>query len=82
MIKNLPSNAGDTGSISGQGTEIPHQGDLIHATTRESPHAPSRTNTHKKKVGLKCKFNPVINTSLAIHHLRKQSGNSLVVQWL
>ena len=81
MIKNLPSNAGDTGSISGQGTEIPHQSDLIHATTRESPHAPIRTHTHKN-VGLKCKLNPVVNTSLAIHHLRKQSRNSLVVQWL
>ena len=24
VVKNLPSNAGDTGSISGQGTKIPH----------------------------------------------------------
>ena len=24
MVKNLPSNAGDTGSIPGWGTEIPH----------------------------------------------------------
>ena len=46
MIKNLPSNAGDTGSVSGQGTEIPHQGDLVHATTRESSHAPRRMHTH------------------------------------
>jgi len=46
VIKNLPSNAGDTGSISGWGTEILHQGDLVHATTRESSHAPRRTHTH------------------------------------
>ena len=24
MVKNLPANAGDTGSIPGQGTKIPH----------------------------------------------------------
>ena len=24
MVKNLPSNAGDTGSLLGQGTKIPH----------------------------------------------------------
>ena len=24
MVKNLPSNAGDAGSIPGQGTKIPH----------------------------------------------------------
>ena len=81
VIKNLPSNAGDTDSISGWGTEILHQGDLVHATTRESSHAPRRTHTHTN-VGLKCKFNPVVNPSLAIHHLRKQSRNSLMVQWL
>ena len=81
MIKNLPSNAGDTGSVSGQGTEIPYQGDLVHATTRESSHAPRRMHT-QRNVGLKCKFTPVVNPSLAIHHFRKQSRNSLVVQWL
>ena len=37
MGKNLPSNTGQTGSIPGQGTRIPHAvGQLSpHATTRE-----------------------------------------------
>ena len=33
MVKNLPSNAGDTDSISGQETKIPH------VTEQLSPHA-------------------------------------------
>ena len=39
MVKNQPSNTGDTGLIPGQGTTIPHgMGQLsLHATTRESP---------------------------------------------
>ena len=37
MVKNLPSNAGDAGSIPGRGTKIPHAaGHLsLHATTTE-----------------------------------------------
>ena len=37
MVKNLPANAGDTGSIPGQGTKIPHAiGQLsLHTTTTE-----------------------------------------------
>ena len=40
MVKNLPSNAGDVGSISGRGTRIPHAaGQLnLRITTRESAH--------------------------------------------
>ena len=39
MVKNPPSNAGDAGSIPGQGTKIPHaMGQLNpHAATREKP---------------------------------------------
>ena len=33
VVKNLPSNAGDVGSITGQGIKIPH------ATGQLSPHA-------------------------------------------
>ena len=39
MVKNLPCNEGDSGSIPGPGTEIPHAtGQLLspQATTRES----------------------------------------------
>ena len=38
VVKSLPSNAGDTGSIPGQGTKIPHAvGQLsLCATTREA----------------------------------------------
>ena len=37
VVKNLPSNAGDVGSISGRGTEIPHVvGKLsLHTATRK-----------------------------------------------
>ena len=38
VVKNLPSNAGDTGSIPGQGTKIPHamrQLESLHAATTE-----------------------------------------------
>ena len=40
MVKNLPSNAGDAGSIPGQGTEIPIcRGQLSpHAATTELAH--------------------------------------------
>ena len=46
MVKNLPSNAGDVGSIPGQGTKIPHAaGQLSPCTattepTRFGAHAP------------------------------------------
>ena len=37
MVKNLPYNAGDTGSISGRGTKISHAAGQLspHATTTE-----------------------------------------------
>ena len=42
VVKNLPSNSGDVGSIPGQGTKIPHTtGQLsLHAATTE----PTRHN--------------------------------------
>ena len=44
MVKSPPSNAGDAGSILGQGTKIPHAaGQLsLHATTTE----PMRSGAH------------------------------------
>ena len=38
MVKNLPGNAEDMGSIPGQGTKIPHALEQLsrHLTTRES----------------------------------------------
>ena len=40
MVKNPPSNAGDTGSIPGQGTKIPHATGKLspRATTTEPGH--------------------------------------------
>ena len=37
VVKNLPSNAGDVGSIPGRGTKIPHAAGQLssHATTTE-----------------------------------------------
>ena len=40
MVRNLPSNAGDAGSIPGQGTKIPH------ATGQLSPHATATEPGH------------------------------------
>ena len=38
VVKNLPSNAGDTGSIPGPGTKIPHaKGQLSLRTTTTEP---------------------------------------------
>ena len=39
MVKNLPSSAGDAGSISGRGTKIPH------AVGQLSPHAATTEHT-------------------------------------
>ena len=40
VVKNLPSKAGDAGSIPGQGTKIPHGAGQLspHATTTEFAH--------------------------------------------
>ena len=40
VVKNLPSNAGDAGSIPGQGTKIPQTKEQLSpcTTTRESEH--------------------------------------------
>ena len=38
MVKNLPSNTGDTGLIAGQGTKIPHAAEQLSPSSR--PHTP------------------------------------------
>ena len=43
VAKNLPSNAGDMGSIPGQGTKIPH------ATGQLSPRPTTTESTHRSK---------------------------------
>ena len=46
VVKNLPSNAGDMGSISGRGTKIPHaMGQLTHVPQLLSPHTTTREPT-------------------------------------
>ena len=42
-VKNLPGNAGDVGSIPGQGTKIPH------AKEQLSPRAPTTESVHRTK---------------------------------
>ena len=46
MVKNLPCNAGDTGSIPGRGTKIPYaMGQLsLCATTTEPAHSGAHTS--------------------------------------
>ena len=45
VVKNLPSNAGDSVLIPGQGTKIPHATQQLNpwAATREKPHAATKT---------------------------------------
>ena len=52
MVKNPPSNAGDAGSIPGQGTKIPHAtGQLsLRATTNEPAHSGAHATTREKLV--------------------------------
>ena len=47
VVKNLPCNVGDAGSIPGQGTKIPHATEQLNllATTRESVHPNKRSHT-------------------------------------
>ena len=64
VVKSLSSNAGDTGSIPGQGTKIPHAaGQLIPSDrTREGcalQQRPRPTKTHKKT-------KPVAQTSIQV----------------
>ena len=46
MVKNLPSNAGDVGSIPGRGTKIPHVAGQLSpcATTTELTHLNKRVH--------------------------------------
>ena len=43
MVKNLPSNAGDAGSIPGQRTKIPHAEEQLTPATTKSPCAATKT---------------------------------------
>ena len=43
MVKNLPFNAGDTGSIPSQRTKVPH------ATRQLNPHITARESTTREK---------------------------------
>ena len=63
MVKNLPCNAGDVGSIPGRGTKIPHAAEQLspcavttepqlwrtHATTRESMQCNERTQMTQRR---------------------------------
>ena len=49
VVKNLPSNVGDTGSIPGQGTEAPHApGQPAHHNQREAHTLQLRPDAAKK----------------------------------
>ena len=51
MVQILPSNAGDMGSIPGQGTKIPHSVEPLSlgAITRERPGVAMKTQHSQKK---------------------------------
>ena len=44
VVKNLPSNAGDIGSIPGRGTKIPHA--VGQLTARETQHSKKKKKRH------------------------------------
>ena len=51
VVKNLPSNAGDEGSVPGWGTKIPHAvGQLARMPQLESPH-----RSEERRVGKECR---------------------------
>ena len=49
VVQNLPSNAGDAGSIPGQGTKIPHAAGQLspHTTAREAQELQQRPSEDK-----------------------------------
>ena len=51
VVKNSPPNAGNMGSIPGQGTKIPHATEQLnlHAATTEHPRATTRESVHHNK---------------------------------
>ena len=55
MVKNPPSNAGDSGSIPGQGTKIPHTSGLLSLT--EPAH--SRASTLQREMPTLSNEDPV-----------------------
>ena len=46
MVKNLSANAGDAGSIPGQGTKIPHAAGLLSPCTSTREHAHHNYRAH------------------------------------
>ena len=51
-VKNLPSNTGDTGSIPGQETKIPHVGRLTYTTTATGPESDSGSRPDRPDPGI------------------------------
>ena len=48
VVKNLPSNAGDIGSIPGQGTKIPHA--VGQLTVRETQHSKKKKKKRERDI--------------------------------
>ena len=71
MVENLPSKAGDLGSISGQETKIPHA-----KLQQLSPHATNReTMGHNEKIPrdamkILCKNTSACETTPSVHFLK------------
>ena len=74
MVKNLPSKAGDEGSIPSQGTKTPHaMGQLSqHTANREQPMYCNKDPVHQKKIFL-IKKNKNEKRNLPVKFLRHGS---------
>ena len=70
MVKNLPSNAKDMGSIPGQGTKIPHTAWQVspHATAPEPVHSGARAATREA-----CALQDLMWPTQRINSLKKET---------
>ena len=69
VVKNLPSNAGDTGSIPCRGTKIPHAtGQLSLRATMETQHSQKNPNCWPQVSSSRTFFQPLALITLSLTH--------------
>ena len=79
VVKNLPSNAGDTGSISIRGTKIPHAKGLLNpqATAREKPPCHHREPTCAATKTQHSQINKIFFKNQFYHKKNKEGWSTL-----
>ena len=58
VVKNLPFNAGEVGSIPGRGTKIPHVGQLSPRATNYRAHTPWSLHTTSREKPMRLNEDP------------------------